>query len=85
MTDDVDRALGLVMKSVEQVGIDPEAGEFDVDVVETGQSKSQLDRRKLAGLWIDPYLFHRLHHQAQRSVDIVSHLDLVLILFHRRS
>ena len=46
MTDDVDRALGLVMKSMEQVGIDPETGEFDVDVVETGQSKSQLDRRK---------------------------------------
>ena len=44
--DDVDRALGLVMKSMEQVGIDPETGEFDVDVVETGQSKSQLDRRK---------------------------------------
>jgi len=34
------------MKSMEQVGIDPETGEFDVDVVETGQSKSQLDRRK---------------------------------------
>ena len=46
MTDDVDRALGLVMKSMEQVGIDPETGEFDVDVVETGQSKRQLDRRK---------------------------------------
>ena len=35
-----------MMKSMEQVGIDPETGEFDVDVVETGQSKSQLDRRK---------------------------------------
>ena len=34
------------MKSMEQVGIDPETGEFDVDVVETGQSKSQFDRRK---------------------------------------
>ena len=31
---------------MEQVGIDPETGEFDADVVETGQSKSQLDRRK---------------------------------------
>jgi replicative DNA helicase Mcm len=43
--DDVDRALGLVRKSMEQVGIDPETGEFDADVVETGQSKSQRDRR----------------------------------------
>jgi replicative DNA helicase Mcm len=31
---------------MEQVGIDPESGQFDVDVVETGQSKSQRDRRK---------------------------------------
>jgi replicative DNA helicase Mcm len=30
---------------MEQVGIDPETGEFDADVVETGQSKSQRDRR----------------------------------------
>ncbi|UPW01056.1 minichromosome maintenance protein MCM [Halorussus gelatinilyticus] len=44
--EDVDRALTLVRKSMEQVGIDPESGQFDVDVVETGQSKSQRDRRK---------------------------------------
>jgi replicative DNA helicase Mcm len=43
---DVERALTLVRESMEQVGIDPETGEFDVDVVETGQSKSQRDRRK---------------------------------------
>lgn len=44
--EDVDRALTLVRESMEQVGIDPETGEFDADVVETGQSKSQRDRRK---------------------------------------
>lgn len=44
--DDVDRALNLVRTSMEQVGIDPETGEFDADVIETGQSKSQRDRRK---------------------------------------
>jgi len=44
--DDVDRALSLVKKSMHQVGIDPDTGQFDVDVVETGQSKSQRDRRK---------------------------------------
>ncbi|SNZ18370.1 replicative DNA helicase Mcm, partial [Natronoarchaeum philippinense] len=44
--EDVDRALKLVRKSMQQVGIDPETGEFDADVVETGQSKSQRDRRK---------------------------------------
>jgi len=31
---------------MKQVGIDSEMGEFDADVVETGQSKSQRDRRK---------------------------------------
>jgi replicative DNA helicase Mcm len=41
---DVDRALSLVQKSMQQVGIDPETGEFDADIIETGQSKSQRDR-----------------------------------------
>lgn len=31
---------------MEQVGIDPESGQFDANVVETGQSKSQRGRRK---------------------------------------
>jgi replicative DNA helicase Mcm len=49
--DDVDRALSLVRKSMQQVGIDPETGEFDADVVETGQSKSQRDRvRNILGI-----------------------------------
>ena len=43
---DIDRALALVRKSMKQVGIDPETGEFDADVVETSQSKSQRTRRK---------------------------------------
>jgi replicative DNA helicase Mcm len=44
--EDVERALSLVQKSMQQVGIDPETGDFDADVVETGSSKSQRDRRK---------------------------------------
>jgi replicative DNA helicase Mcm len=44
--DDVDRALSLVRESMEDVGIDPETGDFDADVVETGQSKTQRDRIK---------------------------------------
>ena len=44
---DVERAVSLVETSMRQVGIDPETGEFDVDVVETDQSKSQRDRRKM--------------------------------------
>jgi len=44
--EDVERALSLVKKSMRQVGIDPETGEFDVDAIETGQTQSQRDRRK---------------------------------------
>jgi replicative DNA helicase Mcm len=43
--EDVERAVRLVTTSMKQVGYDPESGEFDVDIVETGQSKSQRDRR----------------------------------------
>jgi len=42
---DVDRALQLVRRSMQQVGIDPETGEYDAEVIETGSSKSQRDRR----------------------------------------
>lgn len=41
---DLDRARELVGESMRQVGFDEDAGQFDADVVETGQSKSQRDR-----------------------------------------
>lgn len=41
---DVNRACELVGESMRQVGIDPDTGEFDVDTIETGNSKSQQDR-----------------------------------------
>jgi replicative DNA helicase Mcm len=44
--EDVERAIQLVTKSMKQVGYDPESGEFDADIIETGQSKSQRDRRQ---------------------------------------
>lgn len=43
---DVSRAMRLVTQSLRQVGMDPESGELDADVVETGQSKSQRDRKR---------------------------------------
>ena len=44
--EDVDRSVQLVMRSLEDVGIDPETGEYDADIVESGTSKSQRDRIK---------------------------------------
>lgn len=43
---DMERAIDLVLQSMRDVGMDPETGEFDADVIETGTSKSQRDRIK---------------------------------------
>jgi replicative DNA helicase Mcm len=49
--EDVERILEIVTASLEDIGMDPETGEFDADVVETGTSKSQRDRiRNIKGL-----------------------------------
>lgn len=50
---DVDRTLSLVKKSMKQVGVDPESGELDADIIETGQSKSQRDRRETIVVVLD--------------------------------
>jgi replicative DNA helicase Mcm len=42
--EDADRAVEVALYCMKQIGIDPETGEFDADVVETGTSKSQRDR-----------------------------------------
>jgi len=44
--EDVDRSVKLVMRSLNDVGIDPETGEFDADIVESGTSNSQRQRIK---------------------------------------
>nr|WP_310898187.1 minichromosome maintenance protein MCM [Haloarcula terrestris] len=41
---DADRVTDLVRFSLRTIGVDPETGEFDADVVESGTSKSQRDR-----------------------------------------
>jgi replicative DNA helicase Mcm len=43
--NDIDRAYRLVRRSMQQVGVDPETGEFDSDVVTTGQSQTQKQRK----------------------------------------
>ncbi|MDY6779391.1 MAG: hypothetical protein SV760_02350, partial [Halobacteria archaeon] len=44
--EDADRAVEVTRSSLDEVGRDPETGEFDVDVIETGHSQSQRDRIK---------------------------------------
>ncbi|MFB6142614.1 MAG: LAGLIDADG family homing endonuclease, partial [Halorientalis sp.] len=43
---DAERVIEIVRSCLEDIGMDPETGEFDADVVETGTSKSQRDRIK---------------------------------------
>ncbi|PSP92691.1 XRE family transcriptional regulator [Halobacteriales archaeon QS_4_62_28] len=43
---DAERVIEIVRSCLENIGVDPETGEFDADVVETGQSKTQRDRVK---------------------------------------
>jgi len=43
---DADRVIDIVRSCLQDVGMDPETGEFDADVIETGTSKSQRDRKK---------------------------------------
>lgn len=43
--EDVERAVHLVEKSLRQVGRDPESGQFDADIIETGVSHSQRNRK----------------------------------------
>ncbi|MFB6209050.1 MAG: LAGLIDADG family homing endonuclease [Candidatus Nanohaloarchaea archaeon] len=41
---DADRAIDILTYSLKQVGVDPETGEFDIDVVESGVTSSQRNR-----------------------------------------
>lgn len=42
--EDIERAKDLVLRSMEDVGMDPDTGQFDADIIETGTSKSQRDK-----------------------------------------
>jgi replicative DNA helicase Mcm len=42
--EDANRGINLYKKSMEQVGLDPETGTFDIDIIATGQSHNQTSR-----------------------------------------
>ncbi|ESP88619.1 minichromosome maintenance protein MCM [Candidatus Halobonum tyrrellensis] len=44
--EDAERVIEIVQSCLQDIGVDPETGQFDADVVETGTSKSQRDRIK---------------------------------------
>jgi replicative DNA helicase Mcm len=44
--EDAERVIDIVRRTLEDIGMDPETGELDADVIETGTSKTQRDRIK---------------------------------------
>ncbi|NMJ76518.1 hypothetical protein GLU01_00420 [Nanohaloarchaea archaeon] len=44
--DDAERAVDILTYCLEQVGVDPETGEYDIDMVESGVSGSQRNRQQ---------------------------------------
>ncbi|MFC7071061.1 LAGLIDADG family homing endonuclease [Halobaculum lipolyticum] len=44
--EDATRVIEIVRSCLQDIGVDPETGQFDADVVETGTSKTQRDRIK---------------------------------------
>jgi len=51
---DAERVIEIVRSSLQDIGVDPETGELDADVIETGTSKSQRDRiQNLKGIIAD--------------------------------
>ncbi|WP_247010292.1 LAGLIDADG family homing endonuclease [Halorientalis litorea] len=44
--EDAERVIEIVRSCLEAIGLDPETGELDADVIETGTSKTQRDRIK---------------------------------------
>jgi replicative DNA helicase Mcm len=65
--EDIDRARRLVGRSMRDVGFDPESGQLDADIVETGSAKSQQERME----WIRSFI------AKEEGVDAVSHEELV--------
>jgi replicative DNA helicase Mcm len=44
--EDAERVIEIVRNQMEAIGVDPETGELDADVIESGTTKSQRDRIK---------------------------------------
>jgi len=64
---DIDRAKRLIARSMRDVGMDPDSKQFDADIVETGQTRTQEERVA----FIENYI---IQHE---GVDAVPKSDLI--------
>jgi replicative DNA helicase Mcm len=44
--EDAERSVRLMRFCLKGIGMDPETGRFDIDIIATGQSKSRVDRAR---------------------------------------
>jgi replicative DNA helicase Mcm len=51
--EDAERAISILKYSLEQVGVDPETGEFDADIIESGVTSSERNRLQSVKRLID--------------------------------
>ena len=51
--DDAERAIDILTYCLKQVGVDPETGDFDIDMIESGVSSSQRNRLQMIKQLID--------------------------------
>jgi replicative DNA helicase Mcm len=65
--EDIDRARRLIGRSMRDVGFDPDSGQLDADIVETGSTKSQQERME----WIRSFI------AKEEGVDAVHRDELV--------
>jgi replicative DNA helicase Mcm len=70
--DDMERALSIHRRYLNDFGIDPETGELDMDVVETGQSRTQHERVKDLDA-----VYRKLEASSDDDVDGVDRDELV--------
>jgi replicative DNA helicase Mcm len=64
---DIERAKELVGQSLRDVGMDPDTGQFDADIVETGTAQSQKDRIE----WVKAFIAE------QEGADPIGHETVV--------
>lgn len=69
--EDIGRAYRLVRKSMQQVGVDPETGDLDADVISTGNSSAN-NRCQSA---VESYLKQESQIEPVEAVDILDDLD----------
>ena len=68
--DDAERVIELVRACLREIGVDPETGQFDADIVEAGTTKTQRDRiRTIKGIISD------LESNSERGAPLEDVLD----------